>query len=407
MFLCVLASAAHASSLDGNYAEQAQRRLSYERVYTFHAGPVSWFNAREDCATIGGDLATARSEAENDKIYDLRGELDAWIGLSDIPKWSPDTEGSFGWQEDKSPVTYANWAPYEPSQTDKENCVLILENKTWSDSDCGKDFIDGEGSPFICQVDVTYAPTYTPMPSREPTPAPSQSPVPESTVKPNPAPTQSPVPEPTVKPNPAPTQSPVPEPTVKPIPAPTQTPVPTQPPPGTCFHGDGTVLLESGASTRFSELTLGERIKTSDGRGGFSFNPVLSLPHKNNTEPALFLTLTTETGKQLDMTSDHYIPKCEENHLRFGVSAGELGVGDCLLTADGKETLIEISSSTKNGVFTAITEAKYIVVDGVVASSFSKDSDPNKPELDYEKYLLELERKRERRLNKHVRGRLH
>jgi len=47
------------------------------------------------------------------------------------------------------------------------------------------------------------------------------------------------------------------------------------------------------------------------------------------------------------------------------------------------------------------------VVDGVVASAFSKDSDPNKPELDYEKYLLELGRKRERRLNKHVRGRLH
>eukprot|EP00613_Pedinella_sp_CCMP2098_P030587 CAMPEP_0171731224 /NCGR_PEP_ID=MMETSP0991-20121206/28806_1 /TAXON_ID=483369 /ORGANISM="non described non described, Strain CCMP2098" /LENGTH=103 /DNA_ID=CAMNT_0012326201 /DNA_START=475 /DNA_END=783 /DNA_ORIENTATION=+ len=73
---------------------------------------------------------------------------------------------------------------------------------------------------------------------------------------------------------------------------------------GACFHGDGTVLLESGSSKRFSELSLGERIKTSDGRGGFSFNPVLSLPHVNNTEPAAFLTLTTETGKKVDMTSD-------------------------------------------------------------------------------------------------------
>ena len=53
--------------------------------------------------------------------------------------------------------------------------------------------------------------------------------------------------------------------------------------------------------------------------------------------------------------------------------------------------MLEISSTAKNGVFTAITQDKYIVVDGVVASPFSKDSDPVKPELDYEKYRLELE----------------
>jgi hypothetical protein len=163
---------------------------------------------------------------------------------------------------------------------------------------------------------------------------------------------------------------------------------------GACFHGDGTVLLESGSSKRLSELSLGERIKTSDGRGGFSFNPVLTLPHANNTEPAAFLTLTTETGKKVDMTSDHFIPKCSLEK----VTAGELIAGDCLLTVDGKETLIEISSAAKNGVFTAITQDKFIVVGGVVASSFSKDSDPEKPELDYVKYRVELERDRGRKL---------
>jgi hypothetical protein len=163
---------------------------------------------------------------------------------------------------------------------------------------------------------------------------------------------------------------------------------------GSCFHGDSTVLLESGSTKRLSELSLGERIKTSDGQGGFSFNPVLTLPHANNTEPAAFLTLTTETGKKVDMTSDHFIPKCDQEQ----VTAGELVVGDCLHTVDGKETLMEISSTAKNGVFTAITQDKFIVVDGVVASSFSKDSDPTKPELDYEKYRLELGRNRNRKL---------
>jgi len=164
---------------------------------------------------------------------------------------------------------------------------------------------------------------------------------------------------------------------------------------GACFHGNGTVLLQSGKSKPFSELTIGEFVKTYDAEGKFSFSPIKTLPHANNHEPAAFLTLKTETGKEVDMTSDHYIPKCD---LKV-VTAGELVVGDCLLTADGKETLMEISWTEKYGVYTAVTENQFIVVDGVVASPFSKDQHPEMPELDYEKYLIELKRiKLEKRL---------
>jgi len=154
------------------------------------------------------------------------------------------------------------------------------------------------------------------------------------------------------------------------------------------------VLLKSGDSKRFSELSLGDFIKTSDEKGHFSFSPVLNLPHASNSEPASFLTLTTETGKMVDMTSDHIVPKCDLQE----VTAGDLVVGDCVFTVDGKETLMEISSAAKTGVFTAITRDKFIVVGGIVASSFSKDSDPAKPELDYMKYRSELAEKRGRHL---------
>ena len=150
-----------------------------------------------------------------------------------------------------------------------------------------------------------------------------------------------------------------------------------QPNAGACFHGDGTVMLESGSSKRLSELSLGDRIKTCDGRGRFSFNPVLILPHANNTEPAMFLTLTTETGKMVDMTPDHFVPRCDNKE----VTAGELYVGDCLFTVDGKETLIDISEKEKNGVFTAVTQDNFIVVDGVIASPYSKVFDPRKKTL--------------------------
>jgi len=169
VLLCALASAAHASSLDGNYAdEQAQRRLSYERVYTYHPELKSWYNAKEYCASNGGNLATARNEAENDKIFELREGVDAWIGYTDLGAYSE--EGVWVWQEDKSTADFINWATDEPDDAGgNEDCALLLSDKTWSDADCGLDFVDGEGSPFFCQTDLTYAPTYSPVPSSMPT----------------------------------------------------------------------------------------------------------------------------------------------------------------------------------------------------------------------------------------------
>jgi hypothetical protein len=148
---------------------------------------------------------------------------------------------------------------------------------------------------------------------------------------------------------------------------------------GACFHADGTVMLESGAKRRFSELSIGDVIKTSDGKGAFSFSPVLTLPHAANSEHAAFLNLTTETGKSVIMTPDHYIPKCNLHE----VTASELVVGDCLMTMDGKETLMEVRSTEKNGVYTATTQDKFLVVDGIVASPYSKKSYPAKTTVEW------------------------
>jgi hypothetical protein len=160
---------------------------------------------------------------------------------------------------------------------------------------------------------------------------------------------------------------------------------------GACFHGDGVVQLESGMSKRLSELAVGDRILTSE-EGEFSFSPVTILPHSVNSEPASFLNLTTDSGKTVEMTSDHLLPKCNDEVT----TAGSLVVGDCLFTIDGKETLTSITSSAKLGVYTAVTDRKFIVVNGIVASPHSENSDVNQPEMDYERYRLELEMQRQR-----------
>jgi len=126
-----------------------------------------------------------------------------------------------------------------------------------------------------------------------------------------------------------------------------------------------------------------------DSREDFSFSEVTKLPHATNDEPAAFLTLTVGE-RTVDMTYDHYIPRCNGQV----VAASELAPGDCLVTIDGKETLLEVAPSSKTGVYTAITkENKYIVVNGIVASPYSKIISADKAdysEEDFKKYSAEL-----------------
>ena len=67
----------------------------------------------------------------------------------------------------------------------------------------------------------------------------------------------------------------------------------------------------------------------------------------------------------------HSVPTCAKRGKT--AVARELKVGDCVMTVDGDEAVASIASSKKKGIFTAVTEDKFIVVDGVIASPFSQD----------------------------------
>ena len=93
-----------------------------------------------------------------------------------------------------------------------------------------------------------------------------------------------------------------------------------------------------------------------------------------NNEMSEFLKITTETGKTLFLTPGHLLPRCDGKP----VTASKLVVGDCLLTVDGKETLLEITSSTEFGAYTAITKDKFIVVDGIITRPYAVESNPDR-----------------------------
>jgi len=134
-----------------------------------------------------------------------------------------------------------------------------------------------------------------------------------------------------------------------------------------CFSAEDEVTLESGLSTRFSDLKVGDRILSADKTGDLSFSDVVFLPHGLNHKKATFIELTTATGKQLRATKSHLMVTCDGTT----VAAGDLSPGFCLRTVDGEDILKATKKVQANGIYTAITHNEFIVVGGVIASPFA------------------------------------
>lgn len=136
----------------------------------------------------------------------------------------------------------------------------------------------------------------------------------------------------------------------------------------TCFARNDTVQLESGGIKDLSDLAIGDRILSCDRNGNFEYSPVVFLPHAPNLTPTAFLEVETSGQKSVRMTRSHLLPLCSHGAL---VPAKSLAVGHCVRTKDGEETISSIKSVTLEGVFTAVTEKEFLVVNGIVASPFS------------------------------------
>jgi len=138
-----------------------------------------------------------------------------------------------------------------------------------------------------------------------------------------------------------------------------------------CFSGDDVLTLETGDLVRFSEVKVGDRILSATKDGAFSFSDVVFLPHGSNQKKATFVEMTTSGNKQLHATKSHLMVTCEGKTA----AAGTLVPGACLRTVDGDETLQTMKLVQKYGIYTAVTDNDYIVVEGVVASPFAINHD--------------------------------
>nr|XP_015210001.1 PREDICTED: macrophage mannose receptor 1 [Lepisosteus oculatus] len=96
----------------------------------------TWFEARDFCVAIGGDLLSIHSEAELHEVYGNIGHFyneNAWIGIN-----LHDPNAGFMWSDGTS-VSYENWGYGEPNNhNDAELCgeTSLFFGLPWNDRHC-------------------------------------------------------------------------------------------------------------------------------------------------------------------------------------------------------------------------------------------------------------------------------
>ena len=118
---------------------------------------------------------------------------------------------------------------------------------------------------------------------------------------------------------------------------------------------------------------MGDRILSVNRMGQKVFSEVVYLPHGTNHESTTFTTLTTESGRDVKMTSNHFLPagSCDLAPVSLPiVTAGQVKVGDCLQTVSGVEQVVSVGKVEGKGIYTVIAMEELIVVNGIVATPY-------------------------------------
>lgn len=130
-----------------------------------------------------------------------------------------------------------------------------------------------------------------------------------------------------------------------------------------CFAGSELILLENGQYKKISDISIGDMILTADKNYNLSFSPIIFLPHEKNNIEAQFIKITSDKNNTIKLTPEHNI--IANNKVIY---ASKVNIGDILQTVNGPEIVKDISIVTDFGIYTAITENEFIIVNNIIAS---------------------------------------
>uniref|UniRef100_A0A674MM68 Mannose receptor, C type 1b n=1 Tax=Takifugu rubripes TaxID=31033 RepID=A0A674MM68_TAKRU len=128
--------------------------------YCPHANKTTWFEARDYCIAIGGELLSIHSTTELKTLFSSsKSEFlykTFWIGFN-----APDPGTGYVWS-DGSPVNFQNWAENEPNnRNNMESCAemsIYHQRWPWKDIHCEKN------NNWLCQIRAGDTPKQPPEP---------------------------------------------------------------------------------------------------------------------------------------------------------------------------------------------------------------------------------------------------
>ncbi|XP_068459604.1 macrophage mannose receptor 1-like isoform X2 [Clinocottus analis] len=122
----------------------------------FFTGPradeKTWYEARDYCRAIGGDLLSIHSDAELRVGRHGR----AWIGLQ-----IPDTSTGYVWS-DGSPVNYQHWQEGEPNNHNNDESCTEFRTYNWDEVGSWNDINCESYNDWLCQIRAGVIPKLPP-----------------------------------------------------------------------------------------------------------------------------------------------------------------------------------------------------------------------------------------------------
>jgi len=153
--------------------------------------------------------------------------------------------------------------------------------------------------------------------------------------------------------------------TSAPISSPTLAP---EPAPAVCFSSHATARVLGKGRVAMKDLVPGDKVLTASGEHKTMF----SMNHYHRTKATVFLRIHTdlETERPLELSHNHMVfVEAEKNHP---VPAASVNIGDKIWSADdGLREVLDIETVVRNGLYNPLTMDGTIVVDGVVASTYT------------------------------------
>ncbi|XP_023191646.1 macrophage mannose receptor 1-like [Xiphophorus maculatus] len=133
------------------------------KVFSERLETKSWFEARDYCRAIGGDLLSFHSAAElnlnkQSSRYSYSRYSTLWIGLS-----ASDQGTGYVWS-DGSPVNFQHWLDGEPNNKNNVESCVEFSSRDWDESGSWNDNQCETRNGWVCQIRTGLTPKSPPPP---------------------------------------------------------------------------------------------------------------------------------------------------------------------------------------------------------------------------------------------------